>query len=62
MVINHFRHSQDLTLMTLGESESNSSPKQALVGYIKLLIICIFFIVLDISLISFILIVNVWLV
>ena len=42
MVINHFRHSQDLTLMTLGESESNSSPRLALVGYIKLFIICIF--------------------
>ena len=38
------------------------SCRLALVGYIKLFIICIFFIVLDISLISFILIVNVWLV
>ena len=34
----------------------------ALVGYIKLFIICIFFIILDISLLSVILIVNVWLV
>ena len=32
------------------------------VGYIKLFIICIFFIILDISLVSFILIVNDWLV
>ena len=34
----------------------------AQVGYIKLFIICIFFIILDISLVFFILIVNVWLV
>ena len=34
----------------------------AIVGYIKVFIICIFFIILDISLLSFILIVNVWLV
>ena len=34
----------------------------ALVGYIKLFLICIYFINLDISLLSFILIVNVWLV
>ena len=26
VVINHFRHSEILTLMTFGESESNSSP------------------------------------
>ena len=37
-------------------------PRLALVGYIKLFIICIFFTILDISLLSFILIVNVWLV
>ena len=41
---------------------NNLDTRLALVGYIKLFIICIFFIVLDISLISFILIVNVWLV
>ena len=34
----------------------------ALVGYIKLFIVCILFIILDISLQSFISIVNVWLV
>ena len=34
----------------------------AQVGYIKSFIICIIFIILDISLVSFILIVNAWLV
>ena len=41
--------------------EVQRGPRLAQVGYIKLFIMCIF-IILDISLVSFILIVNVWLV
>ena len=46
--------------VTFDKRNIRAKSRQALVGYIKLFIICIFFIILDISLLSYILIVNVW--
>ena len=55
-------HEKDLVESSWLVKAISLGARLAHVRYIKLFIICIFFIILDISLVSFILIVNVWLV